>query len=261
MLFIKSVKKPRKKKHLGVYVDGFNLYYGARELCGRTNVGWKWLDLEALVNNVLESGDWYTGKIDRIVYCTALRSGEPETTSLDDQKVYISALQLNSKVTVEFGEYKPKHAKGILAKKLGNRGRRYERTALPAGEQIPSWFSAHVMLGVNNEVNLIVNIETQEEKATDVNLASHLLVDIFSGRVDAVMVITNDGDLRFPLDQARKMVPVAVVNPNSKDTSSLLRGKKSDGVGGHAWIRLNKEHILNSQFPDHVGPYQKPNLW
>ncbi|HEY7200404.1 MAG TPA: NYN domain-containing protein, partial [Candidatus Dormibacteraeota bacterium] len=29
---------------VGVYVDGFNLYYGARGLCGRGTAGWRWLD-------------------------------------------------------------------------------------------------------------------------------------------------------------------------------------------------------------------------
>lgn len=33
---------------IGVYIDGFNLYYGARGLCGRSTPGWRWLNLRSL---------------------------------------------------------------------------------------------------------------------------------------------------------------------------------------------------------------------
>ena len=36
---------------VGVYVDGFNVYYGGRGLCGRGTAGWRWLDLRALASN------------------------------------------------------------------------------------------------------------------------------------------------------------------------------------------------------------------
>jgi hypothetical protein len=38
---------------IGVYIDGFNLYYGAREMCGRGRPGWRWLDLEALAKDLI----------------------------------------------------------------------------------------------------------------------------------------------------------------------------------------------------------------
>jgi hypothetical protein len=37
---------------IGVYVDGFNLYYGGRGLCGRGTPGWRWLDLRALATSL-----------------------------------------------------------------------------------------------------------------------------------------------------------------------------------------------------------------
>ena len=52
-----------------------------------------------------------------------------------------------------------------------------------------------------------------EEKGSDVNVASHLLVDLFEERVDAVVVLSNDSDLRLPIRVARQKVPVGVVNP------------------------------------------------
>jgi hypothetical protein len=44
---------------IGVYIDGFSLYYGARGLCGRGTPGWRWLDLRALAADLAgrRSGD------------------------------------------------------------------------------------------------------------------------------------------------------------------------------------------------------------
>jgi hypothetical protein len=33
-------------------------------------------------------------------------------------------------------------------------------------------------------------------------VAAHLLLDVVSGQVDAALVISNDSDLRFPVEQA-----------------------------------------------------------
>ena len=40
---------------VGVYVDGFNLYYGARGLCGRGTPGWRWLDIRALAQRIVSN--------------------------------------------------------------------------------------------------------------------------------------------------------------------------------------------------------------
>jgi hypothetical protein len=40
---------------VGVYVDGYNLYYGGRSLCGRGRPGWRWLDLRALSARLVQS--------------------------------------------------------------------------------------------------------------------------------------------------------------------------------------------------------------
>jgi hypothetical protein len=37
-----------RRVRVGIYVDAFNLYYGARNLCGRGTPGWRWLDIRAL---------------------------------------------------------------------------------------------------------------------------------------------------------------------------------------------------------------------
>ena len=39
---------------VGVYIDGYNLYYGARGLMGgRGQAGWRWLDLRAMATRIV----------------------------------------------------------------------------------------------------------------------------------------------------------------------------------------------------------------
>lgn len=38
---------------VGVYIDGMNLYYGGRDVVGRSAAGWRWLDLRRLSERLL----------------------------------------------------------------------------------------------------------------------------------------------------------------------------------------------------------------
>jgi hypothetical protein len=50
----------------------------------------------------------------------------------------------------------------------------------------------------------MVSYANREEKGSDVNVAAHLLLDVLGGAVDGALVISNDSDLRFPVEQARQ---------------------------------------------------------
>ena len=53
-------------RRIGVYVDGYNLYYGARSVCGRGTPGWRWLDVRALAENVIAAqGSWQDAMISK----------------------------------------------------------------------------------------------------------------------------------------------------------------------------------------------------
>ncbi len=60
----------------------------------------------------------------------------------------------------------------------------------------------------------MVSYANREEKGSDVNVAAHLLLDVLDGAVDGALVISNDSDLRFPVEQARQHVPIGVINPS-----------------------------------------------
>ena len=78
---------------IGVYIDGFNLYYGARGLCGRGTPGWRWLDLRALsADLVSRRTNWSGAQVERVVYCTARIDGVSNPSGQLDQDVYLKAL-------------------------------------------------------------------------------------------------------------------------------------------------------------------------
>jgi hypothetical protein len=92
---------------IGVYVDGFNLYYGARGLCGRGTPGWRWLDLRGLATDLAgRRTSWAGATVERVVYCTARIDATGNPSGYADQDVYIKALLAADSVDhIEYGTY------------------------------------------------------------------------------------------------------------------------------------------------------------
>jgi hypothetical protein len=112
----------------------------------------------------------------------------------------------------------------------------------------------------------LVSHAYREEKGSDVNIASHLLIEVLSNAVDGALLISNDSDLALPVREARLRVPVAVINPNRTYTAGRLLASPTVGVGGHWWQQLVAGDFTSHQLPDPVtstrGPvYQKPGGW
>src|SRR5215471_8409305 len=92
---------------IGVYVDGFNLYYGARGLCGRGTPGWRWLDLRSLASDLVgRRMSWAGARVDRVVYCTARIDGAANPSGHADQDIYLKALLASGSADhIEYGTY------------------------------------------------------------------------------------------------------------------------------------------------------------
>ena len=104
-----------------------------------------------------------------------------------------------------------------------------------------------------------------EEKGSDVNIATHMLVDAFRGDCDQLIVITNDSDLAEPVRIINKemKIPVGVFNPHTVDTAkrkSLRLGrmvKASPSITLRKVSRFTRDirseglacHMAISQFP------------
>ncbi len=242
---------------IGVYVDGYNLYYGGRAICGRGTTGWRWLDLRSLASRVVQQeAPWSPATQFRIVYCTARISGKDNPSGVQDQDVYLRALKAANAVDViEYGNYVARVTKAPLATP-GKKGK-------PVLTK-PAW-PVMVKDGASGldvpDGIFMASISRREEKGSDVNVATHMIWDILHKDVDAAVVISNDSDLRLPVQQARTIVPLGLINPSRSYPAGALNGQPSDGVGGHWWYQLTQGDFAHCQLANTVGSLRKPAGW
>jgi hypothetical protein len=195
-----------------VYVDGFNLYYGA--LKGR-GPGYKWLDLARLVQRLFPDHD-----VCRLRYFTARVSARPNDLQLPDrQQADLRALATLPGLTVHPGEFKVTYPWMPL----------YQPSAR-AGSPLTK-----------------AQVIKTEEKGSDVNLATYLVFDGCRQDYDEAIVITNDSDLREPVRLVREelQLPVGVINPHSRARQSLA-------IKASFSRQLRPETVAACQFPDIV---------
>ena len=172
-----------------------------------------------------------------------------------DQRRYIKALEsVGSIDTVEYGHYVNRVKRAPLA------------TAGANGKPIITTSTWPVMVqdssgGPVPGARFMISHAYREEKGSDVNLASHLLVDVLTGAVDAAIVVSNDSDLAYPTRVARSHVPVGIVNPSRSPLAGKLRAQSTDGVGGHWWRPLTATDFTAHQLPDPSGRYRRPPGW
>ncbi|MHB8694369.1 MAG: NYN domain-containing protein [Solirubrobacteraceae bacterium] len=203
-----------------VYVDGFNVYYGAVK-----NTPYKWLDLAALCATLFPKNH-----INRIRYFTAIVDARPPDLQQPvRQQTYIRALETLPNLSVHLGTFRTRATRMRLVD--------------------PPAFAANT-----------VEVWKTEEKGSDVNLASHLLLDTFRKDCDTAIVFSNDADLKTPIHIARTElgINVGVVNPHRPDRRSL-------DLQPTFFKQLRKGPVAASQFPavmaDGNGQFQKPASW
>ena len=238
---------------VGVYVDGFNLYYGGRSLFGRGASGWKWLDLRKLSERIIEQQcAWAAPDFLKIVYCSARVSGAEDPQKEIDQSIYIRALRESGSVDhFEFGSFRHRIS--------------YAPLAIQGKKNRPKIFSPTppILIQTNaqdfiHDSRFIATIARWEEKGSDVNVASHLLIDCMSNRIDAAIVISNDSDLRLPIEKVVDQIPIGVINPSKNPTAGALRKLK-----GHNdqvfFYQLKQDDYLNCQLS--YRDVRKPKDW
>ncbi len=193
-----------------VYVDGFNLYYGALK-----GTPFKWLDPIRLSSLLLPSAC----VIDKVLCFTARVSGLSDPGTPARQQVYLSALRTLSEVEVHFGSFLAKKIWRPLANlPVADRSitTPSQPVTLPAGEHSVEGESVQILpvgrypasgrrrrkwrkaLAPSPDA-VVAEFHAMEEKGSDVNLAAHLLNDAWKGRFEAAAVISNDTDLVTPI--------------------------------------------------------------
>ena len=107
-----------------------------------------------------------------------------------------------------------------------------------------------------------VLVRESEEKGSDVNLATRLLVDGFNHQYEQAVVVSNDADFAGAMKSVRDDLGLrmTLVNPDAKKPSSTQLSSAATYVK-----RLWKSHLRKSQFPDvltdSVGVITKPQGW
>jgi uncharacterized LabA/DUF88 family protein len=212
----------KKKLRANVYVDGFNLFRGL--LKGQPRC--KRLDLRALSERMFPAYE-----IGRIRYFTARVTATPRDPGKSQrQQTYIRALQTLPELHVHYGHFLPKTVTGSL---LDSHGK-------------PTW--------------VMETVRTSEEKGSDVNLATYLLLDAFGKHYDTAVVISNDSDLVEPCRRVRQRFGVAVdiLNPTLYESLVLKRIASS-------YRSLKLSDVQSCQLPPVIvharGTIRKPSSW
>ena len=223
-----------------VYVDGFNLYYGALK-----GTPFRWLDPVRLTALLLPR----ECAIDRLRYFTARVSGKVDPRAPARQRVYLNALATLPEIEIHYGRFLAKTAWRPLAN-LPVAGRRIETPGpvtlpegnhrvlggrpqtLPVGtypERRGRGEGARRAAAIPIPDAVIAEFHTMEEKGSDVNLAAHLLNDAWNDRFEAAVVISNDTDLVMPIRMvtAERKRPVFVVCPGRWQMAPQLRNAAS----------------------------------
>jgi hypothetical protein len=186
---------------------------------------YKWLNLETLCRTLLPTYD-----IHRIRYFTARVSGRTDPGTPIRQAVYLRALRTLPTVTIHFGKFLQSNVRMPLS------------SPRPGGPRT-------------------VEVVKTEEKGSDVNLATYLLIDAFRHDSDVAVVVSNDSDLCEPIRivQEEFSLPVGLLNPHPTPSQALLKLKP-------AFVRPIRTGPLSaSQFPpamsDARGKFSRPTVW
>jgi hypothetical protein len=205
-----------------VYLDGFNLYRGLL----KGNAGCKWLDIRALASRKFPN---YT--VGRVRYFTANVTSPPHDPGMSQrQQTYLRCLRAQPDLYIHFGHFNPKIVKGSLLD----------------SQDKPTW--------------AMQRVRTMEEKGSDVNLATYLLLDAFDGHYAAAIIVSNDSDLEEPIRRVRHRFGVAidVLNPTRVRSNILQRVASS-------YTSVSLADAQASQFPlvlhDTQGQITKPPGW
>jgi uncharacterized LabA/DUF88 family protein len=208
-----------------VYIDGFNLYNRAVK-----DTPYKWLDLSKLCQSLLPRH-----YINRIRYFTALVHPRPNDLQAPQrQQIFLRALKTIPNLTMEFGQFRARTKERPLV------------TPIPGQPRKKVW------------------VHDTEEKGTDVNLATYLLMDGYEGDYEQALVISNDADLALPINIVRDKLrlPIGIVNPNIDHKQGIPKELRDAATFSR---RLHKSILSKCQFPptlqDAKGTITKPINW
>ena len=209
-----------EKQRTTVFIDGFNLYHGALR-----HTPYKWLNPLALARQLIDENK----EITKIKYFTAKvipRQNDPGQPFR--QHLYLRAVStLNAQII--YGRYL---------------------------SHVVPMYKAHPIKGESPFVEVVKT----EEKGTDVNIASHMLVDAADDLYDCAILISGDSDLTTPVKICigKYGKSVGVLNPQKQKCQTLAKAATF-------YKHIRESALAASQFPtvltDSLGTFHKPPTW
>jgi len=186
---------------------------------------YKWLDLQSFCESLAPRL-----QVKRVRYFTARVQNSPRNPNVADrQQAYLRALATLSKITIHEGLFTVRD----------------------------------VYLPMSNNPSNIVQVIKTEEKRTDVNLATALLLDCCNNDCDEVVVISNDSDLVTPIQAVHQEFgkQVGVINPQLPEQRSSALAQ----AASWSYRTINRSHFANNQLPaqltDANGIFTRPADW
>ncbi len=204
-----------------VYVDGFNLYFGALQ---RTR--YRWLNLKRLCELMLAAHN----RIERIKYFTAHVTQRPQDPLQPArQQAYLRALKTLPNLDVVLGHFLTHEVKMPLA-------------GTPVGQTLK-----------------YLTVLKTEEKGSDVNLATHLVHDGHLDRFDLAVIISNDSDLLEAVKIVKSLgKQVGVLNPHPNPSRVLMREATFMKPIRRGPLGASQ---FPDQLVDATGAFHKPTRW
>ena len=144
--------------------------------------------------------------LEAVHYFTARIHASEDSSGAQRQKEYLEALQTLAKLHIQFGHYLEKPRR------------------CTCGRQWTSY----------------------EEKMTDVNIASQMIVDAFDNRFDTALLISADSDLTTPVNIIRTRFPeknVIIALPPKRRSHKLVQAASGSFV-------INETAFRRSQLPE-----------
>ena len=222
-------ERSRSKGRLLHYCDGYNLY---NRLLRHTFS--KWLDIDALAVALLRPDH----DIIAIKYYTSRVRPHPyDQQAIDRQKIYLQALAAQPRIEIIEGMYDKR------------------KTWLPfAAEPCRSC----PKMAPNN----MGRVFKFEEKRTDVNLATNILVDAALDRTDCLVLISGDSDFVAAVEAARRVFRKTVIVFNPSDTYSVQLN-----AAANYYKHIPRDLPAMCQLPDvipvgtHGRTIHRPEAW
>lgn len=214
----------KKPLRTAVYIDGFNLYYGAIQ--GGPH---KWLDLKLFSEAILQPHN----KIVSIKYFTAKVSDHGDPTAPIQQRTYLKALEVyRPEVQIIYGHFLSHAVRMPLAK-----------PPLIGGKTI--------------------QVIKTEEKGSDVNLAVHLVNDAWQDAFDCAVVVSNDGDLAEALCLVKKHMPKKLLGVVMPLLNGTRRASHQLKMHSHFQKGVLASALANAQLPNPIPntTITKPKEW